>query len=654
MFPEGLTAENKVKFRMLSKFAFDSYHKGETRKVTFFEEDIPEGLVHFGFMNESTEMYACEGVQRTFSFLYLSLQEYLAAWYIANECSIEFQVAYHRLALLDTYAAQSERDPPMYEGCNKEEKDLISSLWPLGESLLEPAIFLAGITGLRCQSEDGKNPWGKYLSHDTAHIRDTRVLMHSLYEAQNPTLLPHYFAAKSSESRKTISIDSRTTTFDSGLTPYDCYKQSYCLSHSPEQLFNLSFYISDDNDASLLETFVKGLNHHSKSALSPKIKKLEVKLWNISMESSNRCLYWLKKAKCLDVLLEVTFMSNSSFGSKFAYDLILQLIKIQSFEIHVPANTSWEWLTALHFLSKLKNLHIACNMMDPFSLVQTDSRFSEAIESPCSSLSAALNLVSKSILRLNTLTKVVLSLSVSRETMAGVRSILLHCPSLTTLELKRTRLGYDGIIYIVRALRNNTILRNLVIYDDLELSCIKKKKGYGAGDCVSFSSMVRVPLPGKTTCTDFLLELNDILKDNTTLEEMEIQSGLFLPLSAGEGYEEYCQWTGLGPLQQFNVGAVRSGMSPNLRRSFSSSDLTQPQTQLFWDRQPHWFCNPVQREINFQILFALKREEKKKLFSLPSFTGPDTEVLQSFCGLDPRLKKCLGISYLHPHHEDKG
>ena len=63
---------------------------------------------------------------------------------------------------------------------------------------------------------------------------------------------------------------------------------------------------------------------------------------------------------------------------------------------------------------------------------------------------------------------------------------------------------------------------------------------------------------------------------------MNVQSGLFLPLSVGED-AEYCQWTGLGPLQQINVWAIRSGMSPNLRRSFSSSDLTQPLTQLFWD-----------------------------------------------------------------------
>ena len=114
--------------------------------------------------------------------------------------------------------------------------------------------------------------------------------------------------------------------------------------------------------------------------------------------------------------------------------------------------------------------------------------------------------------------------------MAGVHNILLHCPSLATLELKRTRLGYDRILYICSALRNNTTLRHLVIHDDLQLPSSTKRR-----EChfTTFLSMKRVPLPGKTTCTDFLLELNKILKDNTTLEEIKIQSELFFPLSTG-------------------------------------------------------------------------------------------------------------------------
>ena len=94
------------------------------------------------------------------------------------------------------------------------------------------------------------------------------------------------------------------------------------------------------------------------------------------------------------------------------------------------------------------------------------------------------------------------------------------------------------------------------------------------------------------------------------------------------------------------MGAVGSGRSPNLRRSFSSSDLTQPQT-LFWDRQ--FGDGGNKEEVDFKELFSLKKEKGQKLFSLPSFTAPDTEVLQSFSGLDPRLKECLEISHLNEY-----
>ena len=151
--------------------------------------------------------------------------------------------------------------------------------------------------------------------------------------------------------------------------------------------------------------------------------------------------------------------------------------------------------------------------------------------------------------------------------------------------------------------------------------------------------MERVALPDEITCTDFLLELNNILKDNTTLKWIYTRSGLFFPLSASN---QKHQWTGR---QQFNVGAVGSGRSPNLSRSFSSSDLTQPQTLLFWERSNYLLSSDSDNkpaEVDFKKLFS----ERKNLFSLPSFTAPDTDVLESFSGLDPRLKHCLGIFQL--------
>ena len=647
MLPEGLNKEDMERFRVLAKFAFNRYHKGESKKVTFLKEDIPEGLVHFGFMNESTEMYAGKGVEQTFSFLHLSLQEYLAAWHIAHSYSIEFQVAYHGMAV--------EASQP-YSGSSREEEDLLSTLEPLRESLVEPAIFLAGITGLRCQSEDGRNHWEMYLSHDTARVSVPSVLLRSLYEAQNPTILSHYFNADS--DRREIEIG---TCFSEGSrTPYDCYALSYCLAHSSDQ-FSLSIGVSRDDDVSLVETFFKGLEDHCKPTSPPTVRYLQVRLDIDSVEGSNKCLFWLAKAKFLPKLEEIDFRTTV-LNSALVHTFLQLLVNLQSLVIHITHPASWEWLAALRSLRELKVLRISSSeeCSPPPSDLHcgpVEHRLTEVelgIKLPSnsvydvrSSTDALIDSLLKSVLRSNQITRMVLP-NISRETMAGVHSILLHCPSLTSLELKRTRLGYDGILHICSALRNNTTLKHLVIEDD-DLQ-VPPSREWEVSDIqfTSFLSMERVALPSKTTCTDFLLELDNILKTNTTLEEMKIQSGLFLPLSAGAG-REYCQWTGLAPLQQFNVRAVGSGRSPNLRRSFSSSDLTQPQTLLFWDRV---LCvgNKVE-EVDFKELFSLKKEKGQKLFSLPSFTAPDTEVLQSFSGLDPRLKECLEISDLNQYVE---
>ena len=639
VLPEGLDKEDFNTFKILAKFAFDSYHKGESRKVIFFKEDIPEGLVHFGFMNESTEMYAGKGVERTFSFLHFSLQEYLAAWHLATSYSIEFQVAYHRLAI-DASQCQYFLDQPQktvstYKGGDEEEEALLSSLEEQESSLREPAIFLAGITGWICQSQDDRNHWEMYLSHDTKGVRSD-LLTQSLYEAQNPNLLSHYFVAE--ESRRDIRISF-------SLAPYPCYALGYCVAHSSVPL-NLTILINIDDDVSLLETFVRGLVDHCTKSNIPRVQRL---VMNYGV-SDKVLKFWIMKAP---FLLEAKELQLVIFTDGcISTDYLQSFIKLQSLTIYSVSPLSWEWVTALKSLNELKSLDISsteeCSVPPPDILAwAVEHRLTELILNinlPSNTIydlrtgvDVLLHSVLNSVLISNRITNLALP-NISRGTMAGVRSILLHCPSLTTLTLWRTRLGYDGILYICSALRINTTLKYLGIHD---VKLTPKTS--------TFSSMEAVPLPSKTTPTDFLLELNNILKDNTTLEKMSIQSGLFLPLSTGEGYDEYSQWTGLGPLQQFNVGAVASGMSPNLRRSFSSSDLTQPQNQLFWNKRFPISESSSIPKVNFKELFSKREEEGKKLVSLPSFTAPDTNVLLSFSGLDPRLKECLQLSDLNNH-----
>ena len=517
MLPEGLNKEDMERFRVLAKFAFDSYHKGESKKVTFFMEDIPEGLVHFGFMNESTEMYAGKGVEQTFSFLHLSLQEYLAAWHIAHSYSNEFQVAYHGMASglgveegsdYEEYSDNKEYPDVCipYRGSSREEEDLLSPLRPLRESLVEPAIFLAGITGWRCQSEDGRNHWEMYLSHDTACVRGRSVLSRSLYEAQNPTILSHYFNADI--DRRVISIGTLTSRCSG--TPYDCYSLSYCLAHSSDQ-FRLSIYVSDYDDVSLVETFVNGLEDHCKPTSPPTVGYLQVGLVIDSVEGSNKCLFWLAKAKFLPKLEGINFVTRV-LNSALAHTFLQSLVNLQSLVVRVTHPTSWEWFAALKSLRELKVLRISSDeecSPPPSDLLcgPVEHRLTEVvldIKLPSnsaydvrSSTDALVDSLLKSVLRSNQITRIVLP-NISRETMAGVHSILLHCPSLTSLELKRTRLGYDGILHICSALRNNTTLKRLVIEDDdLQVPPLRERK-YGDIQFTSFLSMERVALTSVT------------------------------------------------------------------------------------------------------------------------------------------------------------
>ena len=670
MLPDNLNEEEMKMFKTLAKFAFDAYHEGnsdlffetsESRKVTFFKEDTPKGLDHFGFMNESTEMYASKGVEQSYSFVHLSLQEYLAAWHLANNCSIEFQVAYHRLAVDGDL---------VYKGKDKEEEALISSLWQQRSSLVEPAIFLAGITGWNCPSEDDKNHWEVYLSHDTAYVKDPSVLLRSLYEAQNPTILPHYFLAEGRFGRsKEICIGHFGHISSSSQyiqAPYDCYALSYCLAHSSD-LFNLSFGVRRNDDISLAETFVKGLDDHCKSSM-PRFKELKVEFEVESEHITSKIVSWLLKAKCWSELETMKFEFHSALDSGLVQSFLQQLDNLKFLHISVE---SWEWLAALKSLSnhKLKGFCITNkNIPSQLSVSQSFQRFSHSfrravpkwteglldIEFPSAtvrynvlySLYVGVQSLLSSVCGSNQITEMKLY-NISRETMTGVRGILVHCSSLATLQMKGTKLGYDGIIYVCNALRKNTSLRHLVIHDDLQLPRKRDRRRYGNTDFTSFSFINRVPLPSKTTCTDFLLELNEILKYNLTLKDINIQSGLFLPLSAGRQFD-YCQWTGHGPLQHFNMGSIASGMSPNLRRSFSFSDISQPQTLVFWDRRfGYYFDVP---EINFNALFS--KRKANKLFPLQSFTAPDSNILHSFSDLDHRLKECLEISNLTEYLEE--
>ena len=624
--PEGLPEEELAKFSKLARFAFESYHSSGKRKITFFKEDIPDGLEHFGFMNESTEMYAGKGEEHTYTFLHLSLQEYLAAWHLAKNCSIEHQIVYHQLAL-----NQGVKDHDYSE----EMKDFVSKLKPLtidirvrnytvyglNSSLVEPAIFLAGITGWRGPS--GNNPWETYVSTTNTNRFTFSMLLQSLYESQNPEICKHYIDIMLSWE---ITIAGCLTPASSleVRTAYDCYALSYFLSYFQENNNPRLNVTINNGDTSLVEMFSRGVHDHCDSK-TVKIRKLHLSGCD---EFSFDCL--TSARHLFDELEELTCKGLNHY----------------SYPLPPKLNSICRLLE-----NRLTELSLQIRL--------TPSVYDVGLQSATASY---VNSVLKSILVSKQITKLSLPY-VTRDTMINVQRMLVECGNLVKLELRSTRLGYDGILYICSALRDNTTLTHLTIHErHMEYPTIQNISRSEQGE---IRPLQYIPLPNIATCTTFLLELNDILKDNTTLKELSIWSGSIFSVLKPAEEPVWRKFTGHGPLQQFNMASIESLTPHTLRRSYSLSDVSQPQTDIVWCGKLIYNVKSTLRQVMpkgevvvecadanvpwkdiFEQFFSERGKEGKSNCSSPSYTAPDTDdILQSFTHLDPRLKECLGISH---------
>ena len=56
----------------------------EDIQLVFSDSDVGEGFQHLGLLSEAKEMYVCEGAKSSYSFLHLSIQEFLAAWHVKS------------------------------------------------------------------------------------------------------------------------------------------------------------------------------------------------------------------------------------------------------------------------------------------------------------------------------------------------------------------------------------------------------------------------------------------------------------------------------------------------------------------------------------------------------------------------------------------
>ena len=234
----------KSQFTELGKLAFEGALKEE---ITF--NKLPDGCVDLGFMNVSTGLYLGRKSPVSYSFLHLTLQEFLAAFFISQQPAIEQKLVFIQNAVIKEQ---------FFLGIDASHLDV---LWR----------FMAGLTGF-------KDVGWELVSTATQvpimfHNLHRPLLVQILLEIQNEeeiktacdTIIKEYQTrCKYLHDKKVIvdfehdseKIPQNDILWTNTRTPFDCYAVGYCVSASRHQW---SFNCSNIGGNEILEMLGYGL-----------------------------------------------------------------------------------------------------------------------------------------------------------------------------------------------------------------------------------------------------------------------------------------------------------------------------------------------------------------------------------------------------------
>ena len=188
-----------IDLKRVSQLAYSGLFKEDVQLV-FTDSDVGEGFQHLGLMNTVKEMYVCEGAATSYSFLHLSIQEFLAAWYVSCHSDLVDEAS-------SKIVSQSGQ--------------VIPHLRVFGQ-------FLCGIVGYNEKIFQGIPTQFSYLLHCLYEIRDISEL----------------------------KLDIKTSLLRL-YNPLDVYVFGYCLVHVPIQCKTVYIHTS-------LEMLVYSLSEHTK------------------------------------------------------------------------------------------------------------------------------------------------------------------------------------------------------------------------------------------------------------------------------------------------------------------------------------------------------------------------------------------------------
>ena len=173
-FPKDIV----LSLNRVSELAYNGLLK-EDIQLVFTDSDVGEGFQHLGLLSETKEMYVCEGAVSSYSFLHLSIQEFLAAWHV--KCHPELKLALNPL--------------------------LVKEKHPFPRYLKTFGYFIAGMIG-----------YADLINVDLHFGSSPSFLVMCMYEAQD---------CSKHSSDKCLHIDPSN--------PMEMYAFGYVLVHAPIQ-----------------------------------------------------------------------------------------------------------------------------------------------------------------------------------------------------------------------------------------------------------------------------------------------------------------------------------------------------------------------------------------------------------------------------------
>ena len=193
---EALPAEVTADLKRVSELAYRGLFKKGIQLV-FTEDDVGRGFQHLGLLKETKEVYLCSGTCTSYSFFHLSIQEFLAAWYVSFDNHLVNQLIYklHSRTILQ----------PFFNAFGR---------------------FLSGILGYAVVLEYSR--WWKIATEQNILVVDWNgnYLSQCFYEAQ---FKPVPLAYLQLYLDQTFLIPP-TVSLNNSL---DMYILGYCLSHIP-------------------------------------------------------------------------------------------------------------------------------------------------------------------------------------------------------------------------------------------------------------------------------------------------------------------------------------------------------------------------------------------------------------------------------------